>query len=446
MTASVGQTFVGTALQRSTTQQSDARTGEDSPAFGELLAHEKTPGKERMVHGEKTRADFAVGKAGEQPDAAGLLANDEAVAGPDGKGKRKQATDDETTDADDRTAGLRDRLPLMMALHGLNRAQADGKDQATDPNASAGNVDPDSISKLMRTNVARQQKADGTVEEDGEQAPKLQIDKSTQAMRSADGASSAAMAGKTDSLTNLPAEGNADPVDATLEAAGTGGSQPAQVDPLSVENDGHRSSSAVLKQSGAARASVVSEQNFPAPASQAVSQTARDVIDAIAASGKSELASPTPAAANQNGASVAVPAHVLKIELHPAELGAVTANLRLAGEQLSIELRPETHEAHRRLSSDSETIVKSLKALGFDIDKVTILQPSIAATPAARVDATANGASAGRDQSSFQPGGSGSNGDGMGGQQSGRNHGDERHQDQRQAQSSRQNSGSGLFI
>ena len=45
MTASVGQTFVGTAPQRSTTQPSDARTGEDGPAFGELLAHEKTPGK-----------------------------------------------------------------------------------------------------------------------------------------------------------------------------------------------------------------------------------------------------------------------------------------------------------------------------------------------------------------------------------------------------------------
>ena len=48
-----------------------------------------------------------------------------------------------------------------------------------------------------------------------------------------------------------------------------------------------------------------------------------------------------------------------KIELHPAELGMVTASLRLSGEQLSIEIRPENHEAHRRLSSDSDAIMTS---------------------------------------------------------------------------------------
>lgn len=446
MTASVGQTFIGTAPQRSSTQQSDGKAGEDGPAFGELLSHEKTPGKERAAHREKIRADFTAGETGERLNVAEPGAEDEAIAGPDGKTRRKATADDETTEADDRTTGLRDRLPLMMALHGLNRAQADGKDQPTDANPSAENVDPDGIGKLARTNVTRQQKADGTVEEDGEQAPKLQADKSASAARGVDSASPASQAGKSNAFANLPAGSDLAPADPATETAGTDGSRMAQVDPSSAENDGHRTSSAVLKQSGASRASVVSEQNFPAPASQAVSQAARDVIDAIAANGKAEPAAPTFAAANQNGASVAVPAHVLKIELHPAELGAVTANLRLAGEQLSIELRPETHEAHRRLSSDSESIVKSLKALGFDIDKVTILQPSIAATPAARADATATGAAAGRDQSSFQPGGSGGNGDGMGGQQSGRNNGNERHQDQRQAQPSRQHSGSGLFI
>ena len=59
--------------------------------------------------------------------------------------------------------------------------------------------------------------------------------------------------------------------------------------------------------------------------------------------------------------SVAVPTHILKIELHPAELGMVTASLRLAGEQLSIELKPETHEAYRRLATDSDAIVKSME-------------------------------------------------------------------------------------
>ena len=42
-------------------------------------------------------------------------------------------------------------------------------------------------------------------------------------------------------------------------------------------------------------------------------------------------------------------AQSLKIQLHPAELGMVTATLRFAGEQLSIELQVENHEAYQRL-------------------------------------------------------------------------------------------------
>ena len=78
-------------------------------------------------------------------------------------------------------------------------------------------------------------------------------------------------------------------------------------------------------------------------------------------------------------------AQSLKIQLHPAELGMVTATLRFAGEQLSIELQVENHEAYRRLSSDSETIVNSLRDLGYDIERVTVLQPStcIASEPRA---------------------------------------------------------------
>ena len=67
----------------------------------------------------------------------------------------------------------------------------------------------------------------------------------------------------------------------------------------------------------------------------------------------------------------------------------VTATLRFAGEQLSIELQVENHEAHRRLASDSETIVNSLRDLGYEIDRVTVLQPSIASSPAARSDGNA---------------------------------------------------------
>ncbi|WP_244483463.1 flagellar hook-length control protein FliK [Mesorhizobium sp. 1M-11] len=280
-----------------------------------------------------------------------------------------------------------------------------------------------------------------TGQSDNEQSPTIHVERST-ARRGTGGVQAA----NTQNLTGgASAENATASAGSAVGEAELGGRGATPVEPSETETNGRRASSEALKQSGGSRASVVAEQNYPAPALQHASQASRDVIDAIASNGAPARTASTAAMGAQNGSPVAVPAHILKIELHPAELGAVTANLRLAGEQLSIEIKPETYEAHRRLSSDSEAIVKSLKSLGFDIDKVTILQPSIAATPAARGDAPQAGTAPGRDQSSFQPGNSGGNGDGMSGQ-SGRNRGDDRQQDQRPAQSSHERSGSGLFI
>ncbi|MDP3895211.1 MAG: flagellar hook-length control protein FliK [Mesorhizobium sp.] len=62
----------------------------------------------------------------------------------------------------------------------------------------------------------------------------------------------------------------------------------------------------------------------------------------------------------------------LKIQLHPAELGVVTAHLRVAGDTLTVELQADTEQARRHLVADTEQIVRSLRALGIDIDKVTV--------------------------------------------------------------------------
>ena len=169
-----------------------------------------------------------------------------------------------------------------------------------------------------------------------------------------------------------------------------------------------------------AAADVVAERSFPAPVAHPSSRTTAGVINALSAMGgqapASALSQPPQAA------TVAHPAHVLRIELHPAELGMVTASLRMSGEQLSIELKPETAEAYRHLSRDSDTIVKSLRKLGLDVDSVTVMQPSMAIQPAVRVD-TGNQSSfmPGRDAGQFQPGTSGGSGDGSGGHHSGRN-------------------------
>jgi len=146
------------------------------------------------------------------------------------------------------------------------------------------------------------------------------------------------------------------------------------------------------------RATVVSQQNVPAP----MVSTALVLVDSIAGS---ELLGASNTAPPQNAihaSATHASAQSLKIQLHPAELGMVTATLRFAGERLSIELRVEGHEAYRRLTSDSDTIVGSLRDLGYDIEKVTVLQPPGATSSSARADSpAAMPANAGRSGDEF---------------------------------------------
>jgi chemotaxis protein MotD len=62
----------------------------------------------------------------------------------------------------------------------------------------------------------------------------------------------------------------------------------------------------------------------------------------------------------------------LKIQLNPVELGTVTAHLRIEDDAVAVELSAETADAQRQLTSDAETIVRSLRALGLDVDRVTV--------------------------------------------------------------------------
>jgi hypothetical protein len=82
------------------------------------------------------------------------------------------------------------------------------------------------------------------------------------------------------------------------------------------------------------------------------------------------------AAAARQSAAKLPPAQVrsLTIQLNPAELGVVTAQLRTAGDLLTVELQVETSEAHRKLSGSSDLLARALSALGFEVDRITIHQ------------------------------------------------------------------------
>ncbi len=158
-----------------------------------------------------------------------------------------------------------------------------------------------------------------------------------------------------------------------------------------------------------ARPIVVAEQSFPAP----LRSTSLALAASLAETGSLKFDPRTTQIDSIRTPSTIAPAHSLSLQLHPAELGMVTAKLKLAGEQLTIELQAENSDAYRTLMSDSETIVKALRGLGYDVDKVTVLQPaSQSSTQAQGEGDSANRAQFRQGNEQMNSGGSGNNGTG----------------------------------
>lgn len=65
--------------------------------------------------------------------------------------------------------------------------------------------------------------------------------------------------------------------------------------------------------------------------------------------------------------------NTLKIQMHPIDLGMVTATLRLKDDELQVEIKVETGDAFRQLSDDQSAMVRALRAQGFAVDQVNIV-------------------------------------------------------------------------
>lgn len=65
--------------------------------------------------------------------------------------------------------------------------------------------------------------------------------------------------------------------------------------------------------------------------------------------------------------------NTLKIQMHPIDLGMVTATLRLKDDELQVEIKVETGDAFRQLSDDQSAMIKALRAQGFAVDQVNIV-------------------------------------------------------------------------
>lgn len=149
---------------------------------------------------------------------------------------------------------------------------------------------------------------------------------------------------------------------------------------------------------------VVQMQNFPAPLQPVSTGTMASLVEGVASSSEWTALTQQPAALqsvrlNAQGA----PVKSLTIQLHPAELGMVTAKLHGSGEELSVELHVEKPEAYKQLTADSDAILKAFRSIGIEIEKVTILQPQTPTATTARSDLGSQGGMA--QDSGFSPSG-----------------------------------------
>ncbi|MBX3579376.1 MAG: flagellar hook-length control protein FliK [Rhizobiaceae bacterium] len=144
-----------------------------------------------------------------------------------------------------------------------------------------------------------------------------------------------------------------------------------------------------------------------------------------------------------NGGAV----QTLKVQLNPVELGMVTAQMRFEGEQLSVELQVDNPEAYQRLAVDKETIARSLRALGFEVDQVSVQQPQLTANAATRADiGGGSGGGFNRDNSNFQSWNSSGDNGRAGNQGSGRERDNGGNRRETSAPAGPGNTGSGLYI
>ncbi|WP_274425774.1 flagellar hook-length control protein FliK [Chelativorans sp. YIM 93263] len=162
-------------------------------------------------------------------------------------------------------------------------------------------------------------------------------------------------------------------------------------------------------ESGRKPVRVITTQTTPAPAASVGAQPlppnsplSSSVTNALTADpgfGTAAAEAAKAIASSQGSGSQTL--HTLKIQLHPVELGAVTAKLSASGEQLIVELSVESAEARQKLNADSEAMTRALRGLGYEVDRVTIQQTSNP-TPTATTPG-----SAGRDTGGFSAGNDG---------------------------------------
>lgn len=408
MTDAISAALVSPLARHSSGHERNALANDDQPDFGQALAspHKGEPKSKGHAADHDAPRPKGLNKLAERLAARNALAEVEGDTSKTGEATEGETLDVSEPQQPDATAKEvkaertdEPALPLVLALSELRKAGAQpakaGSADAAEVEATDAGAQPDAsgdgseaeLAAFVANGKAARSAATGS-------APQAATPVTTPAAASAPEAQQASQAG-------VPETGAANDAAASADKP----SRPApvrQAEQASVGNN----------------VTVMSEQSIPAPANTGAGSTAGALALDIASAAPRHVAAASSVQQLQNSASNTPGVQVLKIQLRPIELGMVTANLHLAGEQLSVEIEVENAEAYVRLSADREAINSALRGLGFDVDRVTILQPQ---STNARADGGASSGFASRDQASAQSGGTGGEGANSGnGRQSGR--------------------------
>jgi chemotaxis protein MotD len=139
------------------------------------------------------------------------------------------------------------------------------------------------------------------------------------------------------------------------------------------------------------KVTIVSTQVAPAPAAPVAAPSPTGAALVVSLDTDGTLKSYATETASALPAGDAKPVTTLKLQLHPAELGNVTVQISGSGDEIAIEVQVENSEARHRLSSDSDAIVKSLRGLGYEVERITVQQIAPSANAGQQQGATGGG-------------------------------------------------------
>ncbi|WP_421926611.1 flagellar hook-length control protein FliK [Neoaquamicrobium sediminum] len=365
----------------------DGKAPSDTPAFGDFLGNQEASAvpQQAAATGPKALVDNAPaepnlnGDDNAETDDASASTDlnmadgtdtGPAFASPQASTVREQAA--KTAEpASVKTAGDQDAPKNPAIALGANAADADADD--TQPRATVQS-DPSNTSKAQAAQVSAAERAAVPAAPADGQPARTRI--------AANAPVNAAVAEKPAPATQPPTTIQQEGAQKPTPGASTSVSGEASGFVSAKEGSFARSSAANPAAANAdpvsAKVNVLNFTAAPAPAPAAppiLSTTAAGIVAAVEAEGTWRTAAQDPAnSAAPRGTSAPGGVNTLRIQLQPVELGMVTARLVASGSQLSIEIQVESNDARQRLANDSEVIVKALRAIGYDIDKVTIQQ------------------------------------------------------------------------